>query len=127
VFHEAPTADTDRQALACYGRLLPQTATMLRRFVAGRPVRQVTWASRAWMADRLAQDGKQAVVLIGDNASWHRSKLVRTWRKTPNQRVKRAGGCRLIVCPLPSQSPWLHPSEPRGAMASGRCGNPHAS
>jgi transposase len=110
---EAPKADTDRQALACYGLFLPQTDTMLLRFVTGRPVSQVTCEYLAWIADRLAQDGKKALVLIWDNASWHRSKIVRQWLKTHNQRVKRTGGCRLIVCPLPSKSPWLNPIEPR--------------
>jgi hypothetical protein len=54
------------------------------------------------------------VLLIWDHASWPRSKIVRKWRKAHNQRVKRADGCRLIVCPLPSKSPWLNPMEPRG-------------
>ena len=39
---EAPPADTDRKALACYGLFVPQTDTMLLRFVNGRPVSQVT-------------------------------------------------------------------------------------
>ena len=110
---EAPTADTDRKALACYGLFLPQTDTLLLRFVTGRPVSHVTCDSRAWIADRMADDNKKALLLIWDNASWHRSKIVRQWLKTHNQRVKRAGGCRLIVCQLPSKSPWLTPIAPR--------------
>jgi transposase len=110
---EAPKADTDRKALACYGLFLPQTDTMLLRFGNGRPVSQVTCDYLAWIAERLAHDGKRALVLIWDNASWHRSKIVRKWLKAHNQRVKREGGCRLIVCPLPSKSPWLNPIEPR--------------
>jgi hypothetical protein len=35
---EAPKAETDRKALACYGLVLPQTDTRLLRVVAGRPV-----------------------------------------------------------------------------------------
>jgi len=38
---------------------------------------------------------------------------VRKWLTAHNQRVKRAGGGRLIVGQLPSKSPWLHPREPR--------------
>ena len=110
---EAPTADTDRKALACYGLFLPQTDTMLVRFVPGRPVSSVTCAYLAWIADRLAHDGKRALLLIWDKASWHRSKIVRQWLKAHKQRVKREGGCRLIVCQLPSKSPWLNPIEPR--------------
>jgi len=52
-------------------------------------------------------------VLIWDNASWHISKAVRAWIRTHNQQVKRAGrGVRLVVCCLPSKSPWLNPIEP---------------
>ena len=74
---------------------------------------QVTCDSLAWVAERLAQDGKQALLRIWDNASWHLSTIVRQWLKAHHQRVKREGGCRLIVCQLPSKSPWLNPIEPR--------------
>jgi hypothetical protein len=61
---EAPKADTDRKALACYGLLLPQTGTMLLRFVTGRPVSHVPCDDLAWVADRMAHDGKKAVILL---------------------------------------------------------------
>lgn len=99
----APTADTGRKALACYGLFLPRTDTTLWRFVNGRPVSQVTCNSLAWVAERLAQDGTKALVLIWDNASWHRSKIVHKWLKAHNQRVKRTA----------SKSPWLNPIAPR--------------
>jgi transposase len=114
VAQEAPKADTDRKALACYGLFLPQTDTMLLRVVTGRPVSQVTCDYLAWVADRMAQAGRKALVLIWDKASWHRSHIVRKWRKAHHQRVTREGGCRLLVCPLPSNSPWLNPIAPRG-------------
>ncbi len=110
---EARKADTDRKALACYGLFLPQSDSMLLRFVNGRPVSHVTCDYLAWIADRMAHDGKKALVLIWDNASWHRSHIVRQWLKAHNQRVKRESGCRLLVCYLPSKSPWLNPIEPR--------------
>ena len=88
---EAPKADTDRKALACYGLFLPQTDTMLLRFVNGRPVSQVTCDYLAWVADRLAHDGKKALVLIWDNASWHRSKIVRQVAQSP-QPARQARG-----------------------------------
>jgi hypothetical protein len=113
VEQEASKADTDRKALACYGLLRPQTDTRLWRFVTGRPVSQVTCDDLAWVADRRAQDGKKAVVLIWDQASWHRSKIVRQWLNAHNQRVKREGGCRLLGSPRPRKSPWLNPIEPR--------------
>jgi len=52
--------------------------------------------------------------LSWDNASWHRSQAVRRWSRQHNQQVKRgAKGVRLVVCHLPSNSPWLNPIEPK--------------
>lgn len=106
-------ADTDAHALACYGLFLPQPDARLLRFVHGRPVSQVTCDDLAWVAQRLARDGKKAWRLIWDNASWPLSQSVRTWLKPHHQRATHEGGCRLIVCQLPSKSPWLPPIEPR--------------
>ena len=48
-------------------------------------------------------------------APWHVSREVRAWIGAHNRRVKAAGGCRRLVCRLPSRSPWLNPIEPRRA------------
>ena len=56
------------------------------------------------------------LVLIWDNAGWHVSRAVRAWIRDHNRQVKAArAGCRLLVCRLPSKSPWLNPIEPRWA------------
>jgi hypothetical protein len=40
---------------------------------------------------------------------------VRHGLRQHNQQVKRwAEGVRIVVCPLPSNSPWLNPIEPQG-------------
>ena len=86
---------------------------MLLRFVDGRPISPVTRASLAWAAEHLAADGVRALALIWDNASWHVSREVRDWIRTHDRAVKRTGrGCRLLICRLPSRSPWLDPIEP---------------
>ena len=113
-----PKGDLDPTALACYGRLVrpqPQAPEQLwLRFVAGRPVSAVTIAFLAWCSTRLAAQGFTALLLIWDNASWHRSQAVQHWIRQHNQQVKRgAVGVRLVVCPLPSKSPWLNPIEPK--------------
>jgi hypothetical protein len=113
-----PTADPDPKALACYGLLLrsqpPQADQMWLRFVAGRPVSAVTIDFLAWCSAQLATQGFTALFLIWDNASWHRSQAVRHWIRHHNQQVKRgAVGVRLVVCHLPSKSPWLNPIEPK--------------
>jgi hypothetical protein len=114
-------SEGDPTALACYGLLArwyppdapPQEAIWL-RFVAGRPVSGITTQYLAWCCERAAALGKTALLLVWDNASWHVSAAVRTWLRAHNQAVKAAGtGVRLLVCPLPSKSPWLNPIEPK--------------
>jgi transposase len=107
--------DREAKALACYGLWLPGPARMLLRFVAGRPVSHVTCAFLAWTTERLAAEGTRVLVLIWDNAPWHVSREVRAWISRHNRQVKRDGGCRLLVCRLPSRSPWLNPIEPKWA------------
>ena len=113
-----PTDDPDPKALACYGLLLRpgplQADQMWLRFVTGRPVSAVTIDFLAWCSAQLAAQGFTALLLIWDNASWHRSQAVRHWIRHHNQQVKRgATGVRIVVCHLPSKSPWLNPIEPK--------------
>lgn len=116
----APRGDPDPKALACYGLLLRQDAAgdattddLWLRFVEGRPVSALTSQFLTWCCDRLAATGTTTLILVWDNASWHVSGALRTWLRTHNQRVHRAGGVRIIPCFLPSKSPWLNPIAPR--------------
>jgi hypothetical protein len=115
-----PTAEPAPKALACYGLLVrwptphgtPHEAVWL-RFVDGRPVSAVTTAFLAWSCTMLEQQGKTALLLVWDNASWHRSQAVRGWIRAHNHHVKQGSrGVRIVVCPLPTKSPWLNPLEP---------------
>jgi transposase len=106
-------ADPDPKALACYGLLRGDTGAMLLRFVEGRPVSQVTEDFLAWVCHRLRQAGKEALLLIWDNAPWHVSRRVRAWIQAHNRRAKQAGGVRILPCYLPSKSPWLNAIEPK--------------
>jgi transposase len=105
--------DTDPKALCCYGLLRADLDQVLLRFVDGRPVSQVTIDFLAWVCGRLAQQGKQVLVLVLDNASWHNSQMVRQWIRSHNALVKREGGVRILKCFLPIKSPWLNPIEPQ--------------
>jgi hypothetical protein len=112
--HAADRDDPEAKALACYGLWLPGPERMLLRFVAGRPVSGLTCAFLGWVAERMAAGGARVLVLIWDNAAWPVSRAVRAWIGAHNRRVKAAGrGCRLLVCRLPSKSPWLNPIEPK--------------
>jgi hypothetical protein len=58
----------------------------------------------------LAAPGFTALVLLWDHASWPRSHAVRRWLRQHNHQVKRGAiGGRMVVCQLPSKSPWLTP------------------
>ena len=105
--------DPDPKALACYGLLRADTGGMLLRFVDGRPVSQVTEDFLAWVCQQLAREGKAALLLVWDNASWHISQRVRAWIRGHNRQAKREGGVRIVACRLPSKSPWLNPIEPK--------------
>lgn len=109
--------DPDPKAVACYGLLVRGLVgdgkdALWLRFVDGRPVSAVTPQFLAWCCEELAAQGKEALLLVWDNASWHISQAVRRWIREQNRQVKRSGkGVRLVVCGLPIKSPWLSPIE----------------
>lgn len=105
--------DPDPKALWCYGLLRTDMDQVLLRFVDGRPVSHVALAFLVWVCERLAQHGKQVLVLVWDNASWHNSQMVRQWIHSHNAKVNREGGVRILKCFLPIKSPWLNSIEPQ--------------
>jgi transposase len=113
--------DPDPKALACYGLLVrlggaesSVSEQVWLRFVEGRPISGQTIQYLDWCCAELTALGKKALLLVWDNASWHISGEVRGWIKAHNRAVKRQGkGVRVVVCRLPSKSPWLNPIEPR--------------
>jgi hypothetical protein len=110
--------DPDPKAVACYGLLRPDLDRVWLRFVDGRPVSALTTQFLDDCCQRLEREGKTALLLIWDNASWHVSHAVRAWVRAHNRAVKRAGqGVRLVLCFLPIRSPWLNNIEPRWVHA----------
>ncbi|MBY0461042.1 MAG: transposase, partial [Gemmataceae bacterium] len=108
-----PTKGDGPQAVACYGVLRADTGGMMLRFVAGRPVSQVTEDFLDWVCRTLAAEGKRVFVLVWDNAAWHVSQRVTAWIAAHNERVGRGGGCAIRVCGLPVKAPWLNRIEPK--------------
>ena len=114
--------DPDPKALAAYGMLVRSKRSGARggweqrvwlRFVEGRPVSPITTQFLGWCCDKLAAEGKKALLLIWDNASWHKSKFVKNWIASHNRHLRETGlGVRIVVCFLPKKSPWLNPIEP---------------
>lgn len=57
--------DPEPKALACDGLRRTDINVMRTRFVDGRPVSRVTTQLHQWLAERLAEEGTQAVCLQG--------------------------------------------------------------
>jgi transposase len=111
---EAKKDDPEPKALSCYGLYLPELKETWLRFVDGRPVSSITTQFLCWCCHRLRQRGKEALLLIWDNASWHKSHEVRGWISAHNRCVKASGhGVRIVPCLLPTKSPWLNAIEPQ--------------
>ena len=114
------SADNEPKALACYGLLVSHShseaggqESIWLRFVEGRPVSELTMAFLEWSCQKIEQLGKKVLALIWENAGWHVSRRLRRCITEHNRAVKKAGrGVRILVCQLPTTSPWLNPIEP---------------
>ena len=112
--------DPTPKAIACYGLYvrwanptLSASEHVWLRFVDGNPRSKLTISYLEWLEAQLQAASKRALVLFWDHASWHISKMVRSWVRNHNREVKKTGrGLRFLVCLLPKKSPWLNPIEP---------------
>lgn len=112
-----PKEDKDKKAISCYGLLCKSINKVWLRFVEVRPVSCITISYLQWVVRQLEIEKKKVLLLIWDNATWHKSKQVRSWIKEHNKEVKSKGGLRILKCFLPIKSPWLNPIEPRWVHA----------
>jgi hypothetical protein len=115
LLQKEPTKDDpEPKALSCYGLYLPELMETWLRFVDGRPVSDITTRFLGWCCEKLHRRGKEALLLIWDNASWHKSHRVREWIAAHNRCVKASGrGVRIVSTLLPTKSPWLNAIEPQ--------------
>lgn len=117
--------DPEPKALACYGLYAPELGRSWIRFVDGRPVSSITTQFLNYCTEELAAAGKEALLLVWDNASWHKSHEVRNWINAHNRRVKEDGrGVRIVPCLLPTKSPWLNPIEPKWVHSKRKVAEP---
>ena len=86
---------------------------MLLRFSLGQPNSLQTWLFIIGLLAVARQEHKRVVVIIWDNASWHKSADIRSWIRAYNRAAKAVGEPRLLTHLLPVKSPWLNPIEPR--------------
>ena len=101
------------KALACFGAVRQDSNQVLLSFSDGQPNSLQTWLFVIGLLSLARQENKRVLVIIWDNASWHKSKAIQRWIRDYNQLAKTHLQPRLIVHRLPTQSPWLNPIEPR--------------
>jgi hypothetical protein len=77
----------------------------------------------------MSEDTEQDLVKsIQQHAKEHHDREVCNWIRAHNRQVKREGrGVRILVCRLPTKSPWLNPIEPKGAHGKGCIAEPEAA
>lgn len=105
------------QALACFGAVRHDTDEVLLSFSTGQPNSLQTWWFLIGLLAEARKAGKKVLVVIWDNASWHKSADIRQWTRAYNRAAKAVGEPRLLSCLLPVKSPWLNPIEPRWVHA----------
>lgn len=101
--------DVDRMAL--YATLDDETQEPFLRWIEGQPNSDRTVEFLIALMEYWNTKGKRFIVLFWDKASWHTSKQTRAWIRAYNQLAKQEGLTRLLICTLPSRSPWLMPLE----------------
>jgi transposase len=97
---------------AMYAALDDKSQEAFLRWATGQPDSEETVDFLAALMAHCTQKGLRFIVLIWDKAPWHTSKRTRSWIRDYNRRAKEESLTRLIVCQLPTRSPWLMPLEP---------------
>jgi transposase len=116
VEREPKRGETDK-ALACFGAVRQDTDEVLLYFSDGQPNSLQMWLFIIGLLEVARAEGKRVVVMIWDNASWHKSADLREWIRAYNRAAKAADEPRLLTHRLPVKSPWLNPIEPRWVHA----------
>lgn len=100
------------ETTALYATLDDATQEAVLHWSQGQPDSEETIRFLQALMAHWTQKGKRFIVLFWDRAPWHTSRQTRDWVRAYNQRAKREGLTRLIICFLPARSPWLMPLEP---------------
>lgn len=69
--------DSEPKPISCYGLYLPELEQTWLRSVDDRPVSAITTRFLQWCSEEFTAIGKELLVSIWDNASWHISHEVR--------------------------------------------------
>lgn len=107
-----PAKDEPDQALACYGAVCHLTQERWLYLAEGQPNSDRTILFLQALLTSAKQKAKRVLVVIWDQASWHKSQRLKHWVHHHNQQARQQGGVRLLTYLLPSKSPWLNSMEP---------------
>ena len=97
-----------KQGEALYVCLERGTGQLLWRY-APRTNAAMTIAGLAQLAQAYA--AKKYIVVVWDNASWHKAQAVERWVGQYNATARNHDRPKLFVFCLPTYSPWLNPVE----------------
>ena len=106
-----PQGGESEKALACFGAVRQDTQDVLLYFSDGQPSSLPMWLFIIGLLRVARQEGKSVLVMIWDNASWHKSRDLQGWIRAYNRAAKAVGQPRLLTHLLPVKSPWLNPIE----------------
>jgi hypothetical protein len=93
---------------------------MRRRGVEGRRVSEVTTQLLAWLTAWWAAEGKTALLLVWDKASWHVRQAVRAWLKAHNRHVTQAAAAAGWCVPCRARALGAIGARPHGSPVSAR-------
>ena len=112
-----PPPGEAQKAIACFGAREQDSKQVYLYFNDGNPNSPQTCLFLSALLDIARAAKKRVAVLIWDQASWHKSKMVREWIHGHNRNAKLDGAVRLLTFLLPTKSPWLNPIEPHWVHA----------
>jgi hypothetical protein len=78
-------------------------------FCDGQPNSEGTIVMLHGLLGVARREKKRVLVIIWDQASWHKSRKVRAWIQDHNQRAKEMGDVRILTFLLPVKSPGSTP------------------
>lgn len=112
-----PKSHDKEKAIACFGAVRQDTEDVYLYFSHGQPNSEHMWLFIEGLLAVARYENKTVVVIIWDNASWHKSERLKQWIRQYNQKAKLTDDVRLITHRLPIKCPWLNPIEPRWVHA----------
>jgi hypothetical protein len=110
---EAQPDDPEPKALACFGSVRDDIEQVYLYFCDGQPNSEGTIVMLHCLVGVARTEKKRVLVIIWDQASWHKSWKVQAWIQDHNRQAKETGDVRILTFLLPVKSPWLNPIEPR--------------